>query len=89
MLVFQTFLIYGLGENTQQITVTSISTYTVTSQIVIIASKKNNNRIIERNKPAISSVDVNESTVTINLAQNEDYYEFSVNGVDYQKQMIL
>jgi hypothetical protein len=52
---------------------------------VIIVLVKKTITVIERNKPAISSVDVNESTVTINLAQNEDYYEFSVNGVDYKK----
>jgi hypothetical protein len=69
MLVFQTCLIYGPGETTQQITVTSIGTYTVTSQIVIIVLVKNNNSYWTN--PPISSVDVNESTVTINLAQNE------------------
>jgi gliding motility-associated-like protein len=77
--------LWSTGENTQQITVTSIGTYTVDITNSDNCTSKKTIKVIERNKPAISSVDVNESTVTINLAQNEDYYEFSVNGVDYQK----
>jgi hypothetical protein len=49
--------LWSAGENTQ-ITVTSIGTYTVTSQIVIIVLVKKTIKVIERNKPAISSVDV-------------------------------
>lgn len=77
--------LWSTGETTQQITVATIGTYTVDITNSDNCSSKKTITVIEHNKPAISSIDVNESTVTINLTQNQYYYEFSINGLDYQK----
>jgi hypothetical protein len=55
---------------------------------VIIVLKKTIT-VIERNKPAISSVDVNESTVTINLAQMKITMNFLLMVLTTKKRMYL
>ena len=79
------FYLWSTGETTQKITVSSIGIYTVTITNNDNCSSKKTIVVTEHEVPVISSIDVNDSTVTINLSQSQDYYEFSINGIDYQK----
>ena len=79
------FYLWSTGETTQKITVSSIGAYTVTITNNDNCYSKKKISVIENNVPEINTIDVNESTVTINLTQTEDYYEYSINGTDYQK----
>lgn len=77
--------LWSTGETTEHISVATAGTYTVEITNSDNCSSKKTIFVIEHQIPQISSVDVNESTVTINLTQSEDYYEYSINGFDYQK----
>ncbi len=74
------------GESTQTIAVSTIGDYSVTisSPTANSCDSKKNFSIIEHPKPIINSVLVNENSITIELATIENYYEYSINGMDYQ-----
>ncbi|MDG2432152.1 T9SS type B sorting domain-containing protein [Flavobacterium sp.] len=81
--------LWSTGETTQKITVSAIGTYTVTITNSDNCTSEKTIVVTEHEVPVISSIDVNDSTVTINLSQSQDYYEFSINGIDYQKANIF
>ncbi|MEO8253685.1 MAG: T9SS type B sorting domain-containing protein, partial [Flavobacterium sp.] len=76
--------VWSTGATTQKITVTTEGTYTVdvtntdncTSRKTIIVSK----HIL----PEINYVDVNETTVVIYLKKETTYFEYSIDGRNYQ-----
>ncbi|MGO4819226.1 T9SS type B sorting domain-containing protein [Flavobacterium sp. W22_SRS_FP1] len=74
------------GETTQRITVSTIGLHSVTisSPTVISCDSKKDISVTERPEPVISSVLVNENSVTIELVNSESYYEYSINGLDFQ-----
>nr|WP_315250154.1 T9SS type B sorting domain-containing protein [uncultured Flavobacterium sp.] len=45
--------------------------------------------VIENNQPEIKNVIVNETTVTIELIQNESYFEYSIDGIYYQSSNVF
>lgn len=74
------------GETTQTIEVSTIGNYSVTisSPTVFSCESKKEISVIENPKPVFSSILVNENSIKIELANNESYYEYSINGTDFQ-----
>jgi gliding motility-associated-like protein len=74
------------GETTQTIVITAIGNYSVTisSPTVVSCESKKEISVTELPKPVISSVLVNENSIKIELVNNENYYEYSINGLDFQ-----
>jgi gliding motility-associated-like protein len=74
------------GETTQTIEISTIGDYSVSisSPTVISCESKKNISVIEHPEPIISSIEVNENSVTIELANPESYFEYSINGLDFQ-----
>jgi gliding motility-associated-like protein len=74
------------GETTQRIVALTIGEYSVTisSPTAVSCDSKKDISVTERPKPIISSVLVNENSITIELINYESYYEYSINGLDFQ-----
>jgi gliding motility-associated-like protein len=74
------------GETTQRIAVSTIGQYSVTisSPTIVSCDSKKNISVIERPEAVISSVVVNENSITIELVNSESYYKYSINGFDFQ-----
>mgnify|MGYP003648138095 CR=1 FL=1 len=74
------------GETTQTIEISTIGDYSVSisSSTVISCESKKNISVIEHPKPIINSIEVNENSITIELANPESYFEYSINGIDFQ-----
>ncbi|MFQ3173205.1 MAG: gliding motility-associated-like protein, partial [Flavobacterium sp.] len=74
------------GETTQTITVSTIGNYSVTisSPTLVSCESKKNIIVTELPKPVISAIPVMQNSIKIELINYESYYEFSVNGVDFQ-----
>ena len=79
------------GETTQKITAYSVGIYTVivTSPLPENCPSTKTIKVIEPNIPEIDRVDVNETKVVIYLKQEEPYYEFSVDGSNYQSSNVF
>lgn len=77
---------WSTGETTQAISVSASGIYTVevTSPAPENCTSTKTITVIEYKKPIIKNIDINERTVSINLANTADYFEFSVDGVNYQ-----
>lgn len=82
---------WSTGETTQTISVLASGTYTVevTSPAPENCTSIKTITVIEYKKPIIKNIDVNQRTVVINLASIEDYFEFSVDGINYQTSNIF
>jgi gliding motility-associated-like protein len=74
------------GETTQTIVITAIGNYSVTisSPTVVSCESKKEISVTELPKPVISSVLVYENSIKIELVNNENYYEYSIDGLDFQ-----
>ena len=74
------------GETTQTIVVSTIGNYSVTisSPTVISCDSKKNISVIEHPQPLINSITVDENSIVIQLENPESYFEYSINGVDFQ-----
>ncbi|MFB9108790.1 T9SS type B sorting domain-containing protein [Flavobacterium gyeonganense] len=77
---------WSTGQTTQTIEVKTKGTYTVdvTSPNPENCTSTKNINVIEHKKPIIKNIDVNNTTITINLINQADYFEYSVDGVNYQ-----
>jgi len=77
---------WSTGETTQTISVSASGTYTVevTSPAPENCGSTKTIKVIEYKKPIIKNIDVNQTTVVINLTNTADYFEFSVDGINYQ-----
>lgn len=77
---------WSTGETTQTISVSTSGTYTVevTSPVPESCTSTKTITVIEYKKPIIKNIDVNQRTVVINLTNTADYFEFSVDGINYQ-----
>lgn len=82
---------WSTGETTQTISISIPGTYTVevTSPAPENCTSTKTITVIEYKKPIIKNINVNERTVSINLENTEDYFEFSVDGQDYQSSNIF
>lgn len=83
--------LWSTGETTQKITVSQLGNYTVD----VIANTPGNcsNRktikVIERPAPEIQKIEVVDRTVTITLLHPEIYFEYSVDGINFQDSNIF
>jgi gliding motility-associated-like protein len=81
--------LWSTGATSQKITVTTEGKYTVnvtnsdncTSQKTII--------VTEHSIPEINYIDVNETTVVIYLKKEEAYFEYSIDGINYQNSNVF
>jgi gliding motility-associated-like protein len=83
--------LWSTGETTQTITVSTSGIYTVvvTSPAPENCSSTKKITVVEHNSPEIDRVVVNETTVVIYLKQEEVYFEFSVDGINYQSSNVF
>jgi gliding motility-associated-like protein len=74
------------GETTRNITVSAIGDYSVTisSPNAIACESKKIISVIEQPKPVINVINVIENSITIELEKSQQYYEYSINGLDFQ-----
>lgn len=74
------------GETTQTITVSAIGDYNVSisSPTIISCDSKKKISVIEHLQPSINSITVIENSIAIDLVKQESYYEYSINGIDFQ-----
>lgn len=77
---------WSTGETTQTISVSTSGNYSVdvTSLNPENCTSTKNITIIEYKKPIIKNIEVNNTTITINLTNATDYFEYSVDGINYQ-----
>lgn len=80
------FYKWSTGETTQTISVSASGNYTVevTSPNPENCSSIKNITVFEYKKPIIKNIIVKNTTITINLTNPTDYFEYSVDGVNYQ-----
>ena len=77
---------WSTGEITQTISVSTSGNYSVdvTSLNPENCTSTKKITVIEYKKPIIKNIDVNKQTITINLTNANDYFEYSVDGLNYQ-----
>lgn len=75
---------WSTGEATQTIPVNKGGTYTVVVTTPQDCSSTKTITVNENLVPQINHIDVNETTVTIKLVKEEDYFEYSVDGSNFQ-----
>ena len=82
---------WNTGETTQTITVSTAGIYTVyvTSPAPENCTARKKITVAENNVPEIKNVKVDETTITIELAKNEDYFEFSLDGINFQNSNVF
>jgi gliding motility-associated-like protein len=80
---------WSTGETTKTIQVTAPGIYnvTVTNSANCTSTKKIT--VIEHETPEIDRIDVNETTVVIYLKNPNDYFEYSVDGINYQSSNVF
>ncbi|MDR6844094.1 T9SS type B sorting domain-containing protein [Flavobacterium granuli] len=83
--------LWSTNETTQTIDVSTTGIYTVdvTSQAPESCTNRKTITVSEDNKPEIKNVAVNEATVAIELVKSEDYFEFSIDGINYQNSNVF
>ncbi|PWA07686.1 lectin [Flavobacterium laiguense] len=83
--------LWSTGETTQTIEVPSNGIYTVdvTSLAPENCTSRKTITVQEDNKPEVKIVIVDETTVTIELIKEEDYFEYSIDGIHYQSSNVF
>lgn len=83
--------LWSTGETTQKITVATLGIYTVTNTSPLPENCSSTSTIIvlEHNIPQIKEVKVNETTVVIELIKDEIYFEYSIDGINYQSSSVF
>ncbi|MFV5691541.1 T9SS type B sorting domain-containing protein [Flavobacterium sp. LT1R49] len=74
------------GETTQTIVVSTTGDYSVkiSSPFVVSCDSKKNIKVIEHPAPIIKAIIVNENSITVELTNPENYYEYSIDGELFQ-----
>jgi gliding motility-associated-like protein len=82
---------WSTGETTQKISVTNPGTFTVdiTSPSPENCTSRKTITVRENDAPKIVDVAVNETTVIISLQKEETYFEFSIDGINYQNSNVF
>jgi gliding motility-associated-like protein len=85
------FYLWSTGEKTQKITVLTPGIYSVvvTSPAPENCSSTKKITVLEYNMPEIDRIDVNETTVVIYLKKEEPYFEYSIDGINYQSSNVF
>jgi gliding motility-associated-like protein len=83
--------LWSTDETTQTITVSTTGIYTVnvTSPAPENCTSIKKITVVEHNVPEIDRVVVNETTVVIYLKKEEIYFEYSVDGINYQSSNVF
>ena len=83
--------LWSTGDTSEKITVSTSGVYTVdvTSPAPENCTSKKKFTVVEHNIPEIDRVVVNETTVVIYLKQEEIYFEYSVDGINYQSSNVF
>lgn len=80
---------WSTGETTKTIQVTAPGIYNVTLINSANCSSTKKITVIEHDTPEIDKIDVNETTVVIYLKNPKDYFEYSVDGINYQSSNVF
>lgn len=82
---------WSTGETTQEIIVSNPGIYTVeiTSSTPENCTSTKKITVLKRNLPQIKNITINETTLAINLKNPENYFEYSVDGINYQSSNIF
>lgn len=83
--------LWSTGATSQTIAIIDKGIYTVavTSLAPEKCTSNKTIEVIENNAPKIKNVAVDETTVTIELVKNENYFEFSIDGINYQSSNVF
>ncbi|KIA87385.1 T9SS type B sorting domain-containing protein [Flavobacterium sp. AED] len=83
--------LWSTGETTQTISISTPGTYSViiTSPAPENCSSTKKITVVEHATPEIDRIDVNETTVVIYLKQEQVYFEYSVDGINYQSSNVF
>ncbi|TDO97722.1 T9SS type B sorting domain-containing protein [Flavobacterium sp. 245] len=83
--------LWSTGETTQKITVSQLGTYfvDVTATSAGNCSNRKTIKVIELPAPEIQKIDVDNRTVTIILSNPESYFEYSIDGINFQNANIF
>jgi gliding motility-associated-like protein len=81
--------IWSTGETTKTILVTAPGIYNVTVTNSANCSSTKKITVIEHDTPEIDRINVNETTVVIYLKNPKDYFEYSVDGINYQSSNVF
>lgn len=83
--------LWSTGETTQTIEVTSGGTYTVdvTSPSPESCTSRKTVKVDEHEIPQIDHIDVNGTKVVIYLKKEQDYFEYSVDGTNFQSSNVF
>lgn len=83
--------LWSTGENTQTISIKTAGNYYVdiTSPAPENCTSRKKISVVEHNTPEIDRVDVNETTIVIYLKKEEAYFEYSVDGTNYQNSNVF
>lgn len=83
--------LWNTGGTTQTITASTKGVYTVdvTSPAPENCTSRKTITVIENNAPEIKEIKVEETTVTIELIKSEDYFEYSIDGINYQNSNVF
>jgi gliding motility-associated-like protein len=79
------------AETTQTIPVSATGVYTVdvTSLTPENCTSRKTITVVENNRPKIKNVTVDETTVIVEPVKNEDYFEYSIDGINYQSSNVF
>lgn len=82
---------WSTGETTQKITISNPGIYTVeiTSSAPENCSSIKKITVIKHKLPEIKNIVVNETTIVIQLKNPENYFEYSVDGINYQSSNVF
>ena len=81
--------LWSTGATSQQITVNTAGTYTVAITNQNNCSSRKTIIVSEHNLPEINYIDVNETTVVIYPKKEENYFEYSIDGINYQNSNVF
>lgn len=86
-----TYLWSPNGETTQTIIISASGIYTVdvTSPAPENCTSTKKITVVEHNTPEIDRIDVNETTAVIYIKNPEIYFEYSVDGINYQNSNVF
>lgn len=79
----------GAVTQTTDIVDKGVFTVDITSPAPQNCTSKKTITVLENKKPEIKNIAVDETTVTIELVQNESYFEFSIDGINFQSSNIF
>jgi len=83
--------LWSTDDIAQIIPVSKVGVYTVdvTSLAPENCTSRETITVTENNKPEIKNILVDETTVTIELVKTEDYFEYSIDGLNYQSSNVF